>query len=57
MEISPRRLRRAAVCDSTDKAVSERMKARAINKRFGEVEGLVEGAMDDDWNYGAEHQQ
>ena len=57
MEIYPRRFRRAAVCDSTDKAVSERIKARAINKRFGEVEGLVEEPMDDDWNYGAEHQQ
>ena len=57
MGISSQRFRRVAVCDSTDKAVSERMKARAMNKRFGEAGGLVEGPMDDGWDYGTEHQQ
>ena len=57
MGISPQRFRRAAVCDSTYNAVSERMKARAMNKRFQEAEGLVEGAMDDGRDYGTEHQQ
>ena len=41
------------MCDGTDKAVSERMEARAMNTRFGKAEGLVEGAMGD----GTEHQQ